>query len=99
MPIFDRQLVSPNTELLGYYHNGKMVAFTLLTILDSNKKHIESTQFAWDYENPELYLGLRSIENECARYKSQGFEYMYLGQVAEYKTKFDGYEQLGNFYV
>ena len=47
----------------------------------------------------DLELGRRSLEHECAYYKQLGYEYLYLGQVAEYKTHFDGYEQLGKLNV
>ena len=39
--------------------------------------------------------GRRSLELVFSYYKRLGYEYLYLGQVAEYKTRFDGYEQLG----
>jgi arginyl-tRNA--protein-N-Asp/Glu arginylyltransferase len=69
------------------------VAWSLCCRYD--KHNVESVQFAWNYQQPELELGLRSIEHECAYYKQLGYHYLYLGGVAEYKTQFDGYEQLG----
>jgi hypothetical protein len=93
MPIFNNQWRSPLTELLGYYCDDKLVAFSLMTVLDS--KNIESTQFAWDYNNPRLRLGIESLKSECAIYKNKGYQYLYLGQTAHYKEQLEGYEMLG----
>lgn len=93
MPIFDTQYQDVNIDVIGYYHEHKLVAFSLI------KRHdyvnAEALQFAWDYVNPELRLGIESLKNECAIYKSQGFEYLYVGQADEYKSKINGYEILG----
>lgn len=79
--------------LFGYYDQSELVAFTMVTLL--NDKNANSEQFAWNYKNPELRLGIRSIENECAVLKKMGYEYYYLGEYNEYKTQFDGYEVCG----
>jgi hypothetical protein len=81
---------------MAYYDDNKIVAFSILKSLDDES--IESVQFAWDYTNPNLRLGIRSIEHECAYFKSIA-KYLYLGQVDDYKTQFDGYEELTNLYV
>jgi len=93
MPIFEGQLRNPDSDVHVYYHNSEIVAWSLCCRYD--KHNVESVQFAWNYQQPELKLGLRSIEHECAYYKQLGYHYLYLGNVAEYKTQFDGYEQLG----
>ena len=49
-PLFQNDITAH--QVMGYFHDGKMVAFTLLYELD--KKNIESLQFAWDYEKPKL---------------------------------------------
>ena len=90
MPLF-------RSMVFEYWDKDAPVAFSLVKRYDYT--NAESLQFAWDYNNPELRLGIASIEHECAFYKSQGFEYLYLGQVNDYKTQFQGYEQLGNPYV
>ncbi len=92
MPIFDSQYTDPSSDILGYYYNQELVAFTLIKKYDSY--NAESVQFAWDYKNPELYLGIRSLENECALYKSLGFKYLYLGLAHQYKSQIDGFEIL-----
>ena len=95
VPVFDGEYKDPNIDVIGYYHNKKLVAFSLMRHIYKDKKNIEAYQFAWDYENPELKLGLKSLENECALYKSKGYRYIYLGEANHYKTKFDGFEILG----
>ena len=86
-------------KVMVYYDNGKFVAFSLLYELD--KHNIEALQFAWDYKNPKLRLGIKSLENECAWAKANGYRYLYLGRddaynnPNNYKTKFKGFEVLG----
>jgi len=93
MPLFENHYKNPIVEIIGYTYKDMLVAFSLTTVLD--KENCEGTQFAWDYENPELKLGIRSLENECALYKSRGFKFLYLGLAHPYKSKIDGYEVLG----
>lgn len=91
MPIFDKEYFS--NDVIGYYDNEQLVAFNLVGKYDNISA--EDYQFAWTYHKPELYLGLKSIEHECAYYKSKGFKYLYLGTCDTYKTQFQGYEELG----
>jgi hypothetical protein len=93
MPIFNSQFTDPTVDVIGYSHNDNLVAFSLVKRYDSH--NAESVQFAWDYANPELKLGIRSLENECALYKSRGFKFLYLGLAHTYKSQIDGYEVLG----
>jgi hypothetical protein len=94
MPIFDSQYTDPANNILGYCNDvGELVAFSLLREYDN--ENVESLQFAWDYKEPKLRLGIKSIETECSVYKHLGFKYLYLGFSEEYKTKFDGYEEIG----
>lgn len=93
MPIFDIQYTDEHTDVIGYYDNNKLVAFSLIRTYDQD--NAESLQFAWDYANPKLRLGIESLKNECAVYKARGFSYLYLGQDDEYKRELDGYEILG----
>lgn len=90
MPIFDSEYL--DNEVIGYRHDGKLVAFSLIKIHDN--ENVEAIQFAWDYANPELKLGIKSLKNECAIYKARGYKYFYLGAAAKYK-QIDGYEELG----
>lgn len=93
MPIFDIQYHDEHTDVIGYYDNKKLVAFSLIRTYD--KDNAEALQFAWNYHNPKLRLGIESLKNECALYKRRGFTYLYLGQANEYKSQIDGYEILG----
>ena len=92
--MFYEDVVSPYTEILGYYHNTKLVAFSLIYLYTSSRS-VLAEQFAWDYCMPELKLGYRSLKSECARYKRLGYEYMYIGEYAPYKQQIDGFEIVG----
>ena len=94
MPLFLQQFQDPHNDTHVYRNGPDIVAWSLCRRWDN--RNVESLQFAWNYQQPELELGRRSLEHECAYYKRLGYEYLYLGQVAEYKTRFDGYEQLGS---
>lgn len=94
MPIFDSQFADVKNDTYGYPDkSGKIVAFSIVRRHDSY--NAESLQFAWNYEDPTLRLGIRSLEHECAIYKNWGFKYLYLGHVADYKSQIAGYEELG----
>ena len=88
-PLFEYEI--QDNLIMGYEHEGKLVAFTMLRRLD--KKNIESFQFAWDYEAPELKIGILSLKHEIAWAKENGYNYLYMGLDDRYKRNFDGYEQ------
>jgi hypothetical protein len=92
MPLF----IDNTMEIIGYYdsdYDSPLIGFSLIKCW--NRDSVECVQFAWDYAQPSYRLGITSLENECAVYKARGFKYLYLGQDAEYKRQFDGYELLG----
>jgi arginyl-tRNA--protein-N-Asp/Glu arginylyltransferase len=93
MPIFDSEFTDPKNDVIGYYNNQQLVAFSLLRRFDN--ENVEAVQFAWNYNNPKLSLGINSLKSECAVYKELGFRYLYLGGADEYKKKIDGFELLG----
>ena len=93
MPLFDAQFSDTSTDVLGFFSNQQLVAFSLVKRWDDHTA--ESMQFAWDYANPDLYLGIESLKAECALYKSRGFKYLYLGEYSKYKSQLDGYELMG----
>lgn len=95
VPIFDSEYLDPNMDLIGYYSEEKLVAFSLIKRYFQDQENVEAYQFAWDYKNPELKLGFKTLENECALYKNLGYKWLYLGGADEYKSKFDGFEILG----
>lgn len=93
MPLFDLQFNDSNTDVIGYISQKEIVAFSIVKLWD--KENAECVQFAWNYANPHLRLGIRSLEHECAIYKQRGFKYLYLGLDHEYKQQLQGYEILG----
>jgi hypothetical protein len=94
MPLFENDYRDSYMDILGYYDPaGKLAAFSLVRRQDPNS--VEAIQFAWNYQEPRLRLGIRSLENECARYKRLGYYYLYLGFADDYKQQFAGFETLG----
>ena len=93
MPLFEQQFRDISTEIIGYFSNRRLVAFSLIRLYDQD--NAEALQFAWDYANPKLRLGIESLKNECTKYKARGFKYLYLGGADEYKSQLDGFELLG----
>lgn len=93
MPIFDSRYTDPMTDVIGYYDQDKLAAFSLIRRYD--EKNALCDQFAWNYNNPRLRLGIRTLQTECAIYKARGFEYLYLEQAHLYKQSMDGFELLG----
>ena len=79
---------------LLYYLDDKPIAFTFLRDVGSNG--IFSTQFAWDYENPKLYLGKYANLAEIDYCISRNKKYLYLGLGYEecciYKSDYKGFE-------
>lgn len=94
MPIFDSEYTDPKNDIIGYFDTGSLIAFSLLRKYDTD--NVEAVQFAWTYSNPKLRLGIESLKQECAIYKSLGFKFLYLGQADEYKFNLDGFEILGS---
>jgi len=93
MPLFQGLIFDKYTDVIAYYPDDKLSAFSLTKRYD--RENAESLQFAWDYVKPDLRLGIASLQHECAYYKSQGFKYLYLGVADDYKSQIDGYEILG----
>lgn len=93
MPLFDKQFLDPNIDVMCYFDNNNVVAFSLIRRHDA--VNAECLQFAWDYTNPKLRLGIESLKHECAHYKALGYKYYYLGGAEEYKQTLHGFEILG----
>jgi hypothetical protein len=93
MPLFDSQFTDPTTDVIGYYEEDQLVAFSLMKRYDT--KNVLASQFAWTYHNPKTRLGVESLKTECAIYREQGFEYLYLDQAHLYKQGLEGFEILG----
>ena len=88
-------LAEPNRKyFLLYYHEGKPIAFTFLRDVGDNS--VFSTQFAWDYEEPKLYLGKYANVAEIDYCIEQEKDYMYIGagyeSICSYKSDYNGFE-------
>jgi hypothetical protein len=93
MPLFDSQFTDPMTDVIGYYDESRLVAFSLMKRYDD--KNVLASQFAWTYHNPKTRLGVESLKTECAIYRDRGFKYLYLDQAHLYKQGLEGFEILG----
>jgi hypothetical protein len=93
MPLFDSQFTDPATDVIGYFDNKNLVAFSLMKRYDD--KNVLASQFAWTYHNPRTRVGIESLKTECAIYRGRGFEYLYLDQAHLYKQGLEGFEILG----
>ena len=93
MPLFDSQFTDPDTDVIGYYDTDRLVAFSLIKRYDN--ANALCAQFAWNYQQPRLRLGIRSLQTECAIYRERGFRYLYLDQAHLYKQGITGFEILG----
>ncbi len=93
MPLFNSQFTEPSSDIIGYYEDGRLVAFSLMKRYDN--KNVLASQFAWTYHNPRTRLGIESLKTECAIYRERGFEYLYLDQAHLYKQGLEGFEILG----
>lgn len=93
MPLIPGRLTDPSTELFGYWDRDQLVAWSMYRIWDD--ENILSDHFAWDYRNPRLRLGIRSLENECAIYRDRGYRWMYFESVEPYMLDVQGFEILG----
>ena len=93
MPIFDSRYTDPMTDVIGYYNQAKLVAFSLIKRYDEHNALCD--QFAWTYHNPKMRMGIETMKTECAIYKTRGFKYLYLEQAHLYKSEIDGFEILG----
>jgi hypothetical protein len=94
MPMIPGRFTIPNTEVFGYYEQEKLIAWSMYRIWDN--KNIVIDHHAWDYSNPKLRIGLRSLQNECALYRYRGYQFMYFESIEPYMLKLQGFEILGN---
>jgi hypothetical protein len=93
MPIFPARYTDPTTDVIGYFDQGRMIAFSLIKRYDDRNALCD--QFAWTYHDPRSRLGIETMKTECAIYKARGFDYLYLEQAHLYKQEIDGFEILG----
>ena len=93
MPIFHSRYFDPMADIIGYFDQDRLVAWSLIRRFDQHNALCD--QFAWTYHKPRLRLGIETMKAECAIYKARGFEYLYLEQAHLYKSAIDGFEILG----
>ena len=93
MPMIAGRLTAPDTEIIGYRSRERLVAWSMYRIWDED--NVLSDHFAWDYRDPRLRLGIRSMENECAIYRDRGYRWMYFETVEPYMLDLQGFEILG----
>jgi hypothetical protein len=94
MPLWISQFQSYEYKIVGYFDSKQnLIAWTKLRQLDH--ENIESEQFAWDYTDPSLQLGIKSLEFESNYFKAQGYKYLWLGFDDHYKQQISGYEIAG----
>lgn len=82
---------SPSSAKGGWH---TPIAFTYMRDVGSNS--VFSTQFAWDYSEPKLYLGKYANLAEIDYCIKHGKDYMYMGMGYEnccvYKSSYTGFE-------
>jgi hypothetical protein len=93
MPMFHSRYTDPMAEIIGYYDQERLVAWSLIRKFDQHNALCD--QFAWTYHRPRMRLGIETMKAECAIYKERGFQYLYLEQAHLYKSDMDGFETLG----
>jgi len=93
MPMFHSRFCDPMADIIGYYDNNQLVAWSLIRRFDQHNALCD--QFAWTYHNPKMRLGIETMKTECAIYRERGFQYLYLEQAHLYKSEIDGFEILG----
>ena len=64
-----------------YHNNDELVAWSKLRRYSPNS--IETALFAWDYNEPHLRLGERTMQHEIAWAKQSGYSYVYMGSGYE----------------
>jgi len=79
--------------ILGYYDEGELAAWSCYMVYPS-KSTVHADQFAWNYKNPKLKLGYKSLRSECAYFRDQGFKYLILGDMYSYKQELQGFEMI-----
>lgn len=93
MPMFHSRYTDPMSDVIGYYDQDQLVAWSLIRRFDDRNALCD--QFAWTYHDPRLRLGIETMKTECAIYRARGFEYLYLEQAHLYKQEINGFQLLG----
>ena len=92
---FEQYIAYPrgNRRVFMYYYESKLIAFSCF---EEYPNSYFGSQFAWDFKNPELSLGLLQVNLLCALAIEEGKNYVYLGmaygRICSYKSRFKGFE-------
>jgi hypothetical protein len=92
-PIYAEELVAPHNDIIAYRDNGEIVAWTMMYRMA--KECVWNMQFAWNYANPKLKLGYKSLRTECAIYRDRGYTRMLIDENMKYKSELQGYNIMG----
>ena len=92
-PIYAEEFAVPQNDVLAYRDGGEIVAWTLIYRVSHNT--VWNMQFAWNYANPKLRLGYKSLRTECAIYRELGYEKMTIDEDMIYKSQIQGYKLFG----
>jgi len=93
IPMIPGRFLDAATDVIGYRDQGRLVAWSMIRRWDQH--NVLSDHFAWDYRNPQLRLGIRSLETECAIYRDRGYRWMYFESIEPYMLDIKGFETLG----
>jgi hypothetical protein len=93
IPMVPERFTESGTDIIGYRDRGRLVAWSMLRRWGTHS--VLSDHFAWDYRDPALRLGIRSLETECAIYRDLGYQWMYFESVEPYMLSMQGFDVLG----
>ena len=91
--IYAEEFSNPLNDTIAYRDADQIVAWSL--IYRVAKEHVWSMQFAWNYANPKLRLGYKSVRTEIAIYRDLGYKTMTLDEDMMYKSELQGYKLFG----
>ena len=94
IPMVPGRFLVPGTEVWGYRDGNQLVAWSMYRVWDQH--NVVCDHHAWDYRNPRLRLGMRSLQNECAIYRNRGFRTLYFETVEPYMFDLQGFKLLGS---
>ena len=92
-PIYAEEFSRELNDTIAYKDDGEIVAWSL--IYRVAKEHVWNMQFAWNYANPKLKLGYKSIRTEIAIYRDLGYKTMTIDDDMKYKSELQGYKLFG----
>lgn len=92
-PIYAEEFNRGLNDTIAYKDDGNIVAWSL--IYRVAKEHVWNMQFAWNYANPKLKLGYKSIRTEIAIYRDLGYKTMTIDDDMKYKSELQGYKLFG----